>query len=176
MACTASSLFFCLNTCGVGGAQQQAKAKPAPPVFKYDDSGRMKSSPERSSASKRANLPDTDAPDELLGLVSGMLSPGETLLSDSPVGPPPPESPPERPPTASAGAAEAPRAWQVGEKVEVKDEDDDEWGLGVVTSLDRDGAPRVTKDGYDKGYVWDLCRRVAGGSEPMPSSSFAAFW
>ena len=49
--------------------------------------------------------------------------------------------------------------WVVGESVEVKDDDDAEWGPGIVSSIESDGAPRVTKEGYDKDFVWDQCRR-----------------
>ena len=61
--------------------------------------------------------------------------------------------------------------WVVGEKVEVRDADTEDWGAGVVDSLDSDGAPKVVKDGFDKAYLWNQCRRRDGMIESSSSSA-----
>jgi len=129
---------------------------------------RPSSSLTRQTSAEPGPVKEADE-DNLLGLVNGMLSPGEPLLSDSPRGPPP-EAPPEEP-SPVLNIAEQP--WQVGEKVEVKDDCDDEWEQGVVSSIESDGAPRITKDGYDKAYIWDECRRLATVESNSAASSRA---
>ena len=50
-----------------------------------------------------------------------------------------------------------------GDKVEVRDELDEDWDPGTVLSLDEDGIPVVKKDGYDSAYTWAFCRHSTQG-------------
>jgi Ca2+-binding EF-hand superfamily protein len=43
-----------------------------------------------------------------------------------------------------------------------------------VSNIESDGAPRVTKDGYDKGYIWDQCRSIATLEAQSGASSAVA--
>jgi hypothetical protein len=51
------------------------------------------------------------------------------------------------------------KKFEVGDEVEIKDEIEDEWELGIVQDFDDDGQPRVQKQGYDKAFLWGHVRR-----------------
>ena len=53
-----------------------------------------------------------------------------------------------------------------GDKVEVRDDSDEDWEPGTVLSLDEDGIPEVKKDGYDSAYTWTFCRHFTQGQQP----------
>lgn len=46
----------------------------------------------------------------------------------------------------------------VGDQVDVKDDEEEEWEPGTVLEVDADGSPQVQKDGYDKAYTWEHVR------------------
>ena len=55
--------------------------------------------------------------------------------------------------------AEKANGVSVGDRVEVKDDDDtdDEWEEGLVTAVDSWGRPHVCKDGWDESFLWGPC-------------------
>jgi hypothetical protein len=51
---------------------------------------------------------------------------------------------------------------QVGDRVEVKDEETEDWGLGVVNGLSQGATnPTVRRDGWDANFEWKFWRFVA---------------
>ena len=69
-------------------------------------------------------------------------------------------------------AAAAVNGYAVGERVEVRDDDEDEWSEGLVVALEGSDpqAPRVLKDGYDSAYLWDFTRKLQSSSAKAPPS------
>eukprot|EP01062_Namystynia_karyoxenos_P046420 TRINITY_DN3477_c0_g2_i2.p1 TRINITY_DN3477_c0_g2~~TRINITY_DN3477_c0_g2_i2.p1 ORF type:complete len:1340 (+),score=528.09 TRINITY_DN3477_c0_g2_i2:123-4142(+) len=64
-------------------------------------------------------------------------------------------------PAASSGAA----AWQVGEKVRMRDAESEQWREGVVAEV-VGGEPKVKHEGGSKAFTWKFVERIsaAGGS------------
>jgi len=53
----------------------------------------------------------------------------------------------------------------VNDRVEVRDDPEEEWELGTITEFDEDGAPQVQKDGYATAYSWQFIRPLAGQAD-----------
>ena len=58
-----------------------------------------------------------------------------------------------------------PRNCKVGDRVEVRDDHDEDWEEGTVLEMDPVLGPRVRKDGYDGTYFWDHIRPPATPEE-----------